>query len=347
MHHVLQQRLACAEDDLLSAVLLGESQLISYQTSWKGLLDDISTASASGQIDDDVISMANVVASSVAAIANCFVNLEQKQRNLKEQLMDGMECIFQRMGPVDLPQSTSCTNEPPSTTPSQPGFISLAYKWLLENIHNPYPSADVKLAIAQQSGCSVSSVSSWFISSRRRIGWTALCRDYFKNSRTDTLDAAYRAFVKEDPDRKLGSELAQAFMTVKVTAENLYSSIYCKSALAGSLDSVVRDVAEMNSQKADDEKRCGVDQGRLGRMRLGRRTRRFSEMESSAASCPSPNRAESPASSLDESLSNYSDGEGKDPYLPVLVGRKRRASSLDSNDCEGESYSSTSSKRAR
>lgn len=346
MHFSLQQRLARAEGDLLSAVLLGENQLISYQSSWKDLLDDVSTASASGQIDNDVITMANAVASSVAAIADCFVNLEQKQQNLKEQLLGGMEHILQRLDPVDSSPSTLCSEELPLSIAysSQPGFISLAYKWLLENIHNPYPPVDVKSAIAQQTGCSVSSVSSWFISSRRRIGWTTLCRDFFKNSRTDTVEAAYRAFVKEDPHRKLGSELVQSFMTIKVAAENLYSSIYCESALAGSLDSVVRDMAEVESCKVD-EKRCGVDQGILSKARSRRRRQWSSQKESLSSLCPSRNRAESPAS-LSESL-NDSGGENTDICPSVLVGKKRRASSLGFSPCEGEPQSSVSPKRAR
>ncbi|KAF8560025.1 hypothetical protein OG21DRAFT_1479878 [Imleria badia] len=159
-----------------------------------------------------------------------------------------------------------------------------------------YPSSEFKASLAQRYNSPIcSAVSSWFANARRRMGWTALCRDFFRNCRTDAVDVAYRVLVKEDPNHQPGPEITHAFVTMKVTAEGLYAAS-AKSALAGDLHTVVRDMPAEDNILARD----------------GRRGETEKMPSSSLVSC------------LDDSLTDESE-EDRSP--PSLAARKRHLSS--------------------
>lgn len=279
-------------------------------------------------------------------IASCFLELERLNQELKSKLRDDFVNILDGIGNISL----SSTPQPPSPSPTPPSrsfslihgtsFVTEAHSWLLENIANPYPSPTIKASLVQRYDCSISAINSWFVNARRRTGWTALCRDHFNGCRADALDAAYRALVKEDPNRQLPPDIVHAFVSVKVAAEELYSSTLTKSALASDLDTVVRDMTDgvvvpVNEQKCSEHG---------GSKASGVATQRKKPV---AQNCyPSPNH--SPSSSmpaLDESLTDESEDE--DILPPTTAGRKRRFSFLEGADAPMSESSTRLVKRLR
>ncbi|KAN0100307.1 hypothetical protein V8E55_000291 [Tylopilus felleus] len=77
----------------------------------------------------------------------------------------------------------------------------------------------VKASLAQRYNSFLSAINSWFINARRRMGWTALCRDHFSNCRADALDAAHRTLVEEDPNRRLPPHIIHAFISVNLASD--------------------------------------------------------------------------------------------------------------------------------
>ncbi|KAL4062674.1 hypothetical protein V8B97DRAFT_1756812 [Scleroderma yunnanense] len=244
----LRQRFSSIEDNLLTAI--ADGTLNTFQNNWSSLFTDFSRATF--QLDPATLTIVHTVASNVLAIVDCYSSMQKKQDELSGQLQDDWDRILGGISHIHM--DNAHTKEPPSpladySSPTSsdgnplPAFIAPAYAWLLQNLHHPYPSLEIKTTMATQSNCPLSSISAWFTNVRRRMGWTAICRDHFRNSRADTLNAAYRAFIKEDPARRLSSEVTQAFMTMKVNAECLYSSVLTRSTLASDLDSIVWDMA--------------------------------------------------------------------------------------------------------
>lgn len=279
----------------MSALTKGSDALASYDHCWSTLLKDLSSASLSGNASDELVSLAHSVAYRISSIASCFLAVESEQEIQTTQLLKDWDTSLREMETPDLSPSHGTVHGasrlPSPTTPSDhgsPPFLPSAYKWLLDNLHNPYPSAEVKTHIATTSGCSISSINSWFISARRRIGWTSLCRSTFNNCRTDMIDAAYRAFIKEDSSRRLSSEITQSFMTIRVAAESLYASTFSKSPLAAELDAVVRDMAEHEQLWGDEEDQRGRP-GFSGRVLQ----REWSSPSSLASSVPTPSSSDS------------------------------------------------------
>lgn len=208
-------------------------------------------------------------------------------------------------------------------------FIASAYSWLLDNVHNPYPSAQLKASIAENCGCSQNSVNTWFISARRRIGWTSLCREQFRNCRADATDAAYRALVRSDSSRPLPASVVQAFVAIKVNAEELYSSTFAQSALAKDLDAVVKDLSACDGQILVEENLDGT-LSKKSKTQACHKKQRLGSIDFHVSSVsPSP----PPASAIPALVSSLSDESEDEEQLdvapPLLAGRKRSASNLD------------------
>ena len=298
------------------------------------LQDDFWPATFCDDVGCGTIVETHSIPSRSAHIASCFLELEKLNQELKSKLRDDFVNILNGMGSISL----SSTPQPPSPSPTPPSrsssliqgtsFITEAYSWLLENIANPYPSSTVKASLAQRYNCSLSAINSWFVNARRRMGWTALCRDYFNNCRADALDAACRALVKEDPSRQLPVDVIHAFISVKVAAEELYSSTLTKSALASDLDTVVKDMSDQEGISVND-RQCSEPEGAMALSKasdVDPRNKKLVEQNCYLSPDHSPSSSSVPA--LDESLTDESEGD-EDILPPTLAGRKRRFSSSE------------------
>ncbi len=116
-----------------------------------------------------------------------------------------------------------------------PPHIPLAYAWLVDNLHNPYPATAVKARIASASGVSVKCIGDWFSNVRRRIGWSALLKRHFRGERTAMLDAAHAVFGKPglsdmlNVPQRVVNELLQVERTLKALyANKLEASTFAK-----------------------------------------------------------------------------------------------------------------------
>lgn len=256
--------------------------LTSYSQTLSALLVDFSAASLTGSVCNETLFLAHSVASRISNIASCHLGVKSEEENYSAQLRSDCDAMLRQMEALNLnaqpisAHSNSCrdTHSPVLLTTStldarysSPPFTVPAYQWLLDNLHNPYPSPEVKARIATASSCRVFSINSWFINARRRIGWTTLCRERFSNCKADMIDAAYRALVEEDPQRALPPGLRHSFFTMKVAAEGLYSSTFTKSAFAGDLDAIVKDRTEEDRKSADVGKCPQVEQANLTKVR--------------------------------------------------------------------------------
>jgi hypothetical protein len=154
-----------------------------------------------------------------------------------------------------------------------PPYIRPAYTWLLNNLHDPYPSKETKVTIAEESGSSPKDIDNWFINVRRRIGWNKLRSKHFENKRSLIVDAATR-FFKEvrqalspstiyasgiNPKANYDSE----FKAIENTARELYSAKLFGTPLATKLDESGRDLtpeAEVLAQVESSEVQRGAEE---------------------------------------------------------------------------------------
>lgn len=172
--------------------------------------DDLLSVVACGH--DGQVECPKLVITRFEAISQCLANVEAATVSLTSTIMSEFEDIF---ASLDLGSHDSQTQSPVTVvSPTQ---------WLLDNLHNPYPPGTVKRAMEGSPELGGRTVNEWFARARQRIGWTRLLRDRFNGCRSAATDAAFRAFVRDDPRSPLDIELYAAFMAVRAHANLVYT----------------------------------------------------------------------------------------------------------------------------
>lgn len=191
-----------AENDILSAILDGKDQFRRSECFWRASFEkDVASEESTLLLD--------VLSSRLDVISQCIERTEAAAEDnllVLDELLHGLEIAD--------------SEETQTVSPSS---------WLLDNLHNPYPSSATKATMEPSPELDGRPVNEWFVRARQRIGWTRLLRDRFGGCRTAATDAAFRAFVREDPRSPLDRELRAAFVAVKSHAELVYGSASTES----------------------------------------------------------------------------------------------------------------------
>ena len=173
--------------------------------------------------DHETRQLVDEVVGRIDELASDSYHFESQKLSLKDDLLNGLEDVFasltleeKTVAQLD-PISSAATASTPSST--ERDTISPA-QWLLDNLHNPYPPPHTRFSQGRSANCK--HVKDWFSKARQRIGWTRLLRDRFAGCRSITTDAAFRAFVRDDPDNPLDDDLKTAFSAIKSHAELVY-----------------------------------------------------------------------------------------------------------------------------
>lgn len=325
LNDTIREQLNTAQAGLLCA-LSGEKDLATYHTELTQLLDTISVSTSTARLDTSTAALARNVAMRVASVTDCLADIKRELRGLSDGLQDGWKNVLAKLPASTADQSRASHSQEVSTTANDTtlrhsSYLSPAYRWLLDNLDNPYPTAKVKERIASCANCSVASVNSWFMGARRRIGWTAICRQHFDNCRADAVDAAYRALVKGDASRTVSSEVSEAFLTMKTTAETLYSSTPAENPFSVDVDGVVKDTSESDGSHSDDNSKNPKTPAREvgGDEDLFDCTSPWSYRRTLCSPIVNPSHVPTP----EPSFSSESDDED-DVSPPVVTGQKRR-----------------------
>ncbi|KAF9648504.1 hypothetical protein BDM02DRAFT_3115268 [Thelephora ganbajun] len=173
--------------------------------------DDLLSAIPPDQDDRAIFS--EVMLSRLNIVSQCLANAEAAMVSVTLSTMAELDDLF---ASLDLESSGP---------PAQVECVVSPTQWLLDNLHNPYPSGAAKRAMEESPELCSRTVNEWFARARQRIGWTRLLRDRFSGCRSAATDAAFRAFVRDDPRSPLDAELYAAFMAVKAHANLVYAPL--------------------------------------------------------------------------------------------------------------------------
>ena len=215
------QRFLQAEDDFLLALHLDSQHLSAFAERWETLCAD--WESHLRKADHETRRLVDGVVGKIEELASDLHLVKSQTLSLEDDLLNGLEDVFASLtledkivtqlnpvpGPTALP--TTCSKERDAISPTQ---------WLLRNLHNPYPPPHVQFSEGLNANCK--HTKDWFSKARQRIGWTRLLRDRFAGCRSITTDAAFRAFVRDDPNNPLDDDLKTAFLAIKSHAQLVY-----------------------------------------------------------------------------------------------------------------------------
>nr|AGS09166.1 a1 homeodomain mating type protein [Heterobasidion irregulare] len=226
---VLRRRLLRAEQQLLDAVVEGPQALKSFYDSWTSLGHEIEYAVRHRTLGPDIYSVVEVVSASIQILATEFLDTHLQMQSLTDDFMSELGDTLSRFGLSEDPslpvisedrnhsEKTQSFTDPGATL--RPPSYASAYDWLLDNLHNPYPSPDIKSQFAQAYGLSPTAIGAWFKQVRQEIGWSTLSGEIFSGSRSKTTRAASLAYISRDPD--LPENVKHAFRVVRDKLERL------------------------------------------------------------------------------------------------------------------------------
>nr|AAZ20160.1 homeodomain mating-type protein [Coprinellus disseminatus] len=213
-----------------SSLQRGQGALASFLSTWqafelmfRGRSDHLHV-----QTLEKVYSFSSMVASVIEGVSETL--------SLNDRLCSDVSNV------LDEPDIAS--GDGPSLAP----YMKLASQWLVANIHNPYPSRDVRSSMAAQTNSSKKDIDSWFLDARKRIGWNDMRRKHFGNKQIDIVNAAKRFFLDIDPSHPLPQVVESEFAGIQLRALELHSAKFEESPLATRLDMSIIDMS--NSLKA-------------------------------------------------------------------------------------------------
>ncbi|KAG5650512.1 hypothetical protein H0H81_011990 [Sphagnurus paluster] len=311
------RRISLIESELLK---LNPSTVDSFHPRWTTLVDDLKLAIESESLSDSTITIAYTLASRVSKMFQTFLDLEALAEKLMTSLLDDDNTTTS-----DTPSLVSEVSDV-----AVPKYIKPSYDWLLDNLHDPYPSTRVRDAIAHKSGTARRDVDNWFIDARKRIGWNALRKASFNNKRVEIVDAATRFFIQDDPKRPIDPTIEYEFISMKKRAQDLYVDKFTESVLVAKLDVAVKNLTPRTKAEAKAEEQ------------------RLRQLQKDRNSYPSPERSpeQSPEPTRLSPVPDQEDEDNKAPESISMTSRKRRYPSVDPQS-SGDVLGDITTKRAR
>lgn len=252
----IRQRFLQAEQEFALAARSDGQLLADFAERWQTLQSDWEPLRV--EADCNTRQLVDSVATRIEELSRDIYLVESRAMSLEDDLLSSLQDVFASLTLEDcvavhanpVPETTIAAQSPPSDhhaiSPSQ---------WLLRNLHNPYPLPHIQFS-KRTPGSKY--VKDWFAKARQRIGWTRLLRDRFAGCRSLAIDAAFRAFVRDDPTNPLDTDLKTAFLAIKSHAELVYGN---EAAPSSSPPKRLRSVSptpsltfSSGSEDSDDEK---------------------------------------------------------------------------------------------
>ena len=232
MNATLRDRLILVEQQfLISVVANDEAALEDFFREWSQLTRHFKAVEASGDLDDSTIILLSHVSRVIKATADCMLECEAILNDAQSYSMNdplnllSNNTLSVSTNPLSFPSHRLLfSNISPSGTLGILGQKKLldahAYRWLTQNIHNPYPSSTQLQTICDESMTSVAHAELWFQEVRDTIGWTRLSNEFFGGSLSATVTTAKRVYLEHDSAIPFG--IAFTFAAVKASMEALF-----------------------------------------------------------------------------------------------------------------------------
>ncbi|KAK7695268.1 hypothetical protein QCA50_002458 [Cerrena zonata] len=224
----LRNQLSAVQDLFISSLLHDDRSLVAFDQHWNTLVAWVTRGVQEGWLEQDVAQLAynsaTLIATYVDSLHICAETVEAMVFDVK----DALARLTLSDAVAVVPSSKSISEKHVHADGERicpPSYIPAAYQWLMENIHNPYPTSHVKHDLASRSGLSTRQVHDWFKAARRSIGWVDFSRKHFQGSRSLAVEAAAQVLLEQGTSRQIPLEIEVDILSLKGTAECLYSAV--------------------------------------------------------------------------------------------------------------------------
>ncbi|KAI0296253.1 hypothetical protein BC826DRAFT_1006101 [Russula brevipes] len=231
MEATLRERLVSLEQQFLLPVLSRDDEALEeFSREWSQLSNHIKAAAADRKLDDKTALLFFQVSGSLENVANCMLQSEAILQDAQSRLIKDLIHEIPTNAPETLSQRppiapyhllfSSHSSLRQATLGQHKALGTYAYRWLMQNLHDPYPTTTQMQVLGVMSGTTATQVDTWFEEIRDTIGWTKLSREFFASSPRATIAMARRVYLQRDND--VPFSVVFAFMEVKAIAETLF-----------------------------------------------------------------------------------------------------------------------------
>ncbi|KAI0785029.1 hypothetical protein C8Q75DRAFT_341558 [Abortiporus biennis] len=214
----LKQRFLRAPTLFRAAINDGHPALEAFESDWDQLRLDLERSLSCSSIEPEDLAVVHTVSLQIESLSQSLAKMEQTASSVTESMISDIGDILSNMAITDSSSSPLSYRHVHVPIPS---YIKEAFFWLLDNIHDPYPSPHDKLQLSHDVGCSTRMLTEWFKSMRHCIGWTDMCKRHFAGSRRKAREAAYHVFVSCRIDT-LSPHIVADFLAVQSRLRSLY-----------------------------------------------------------------------------------------------------------------------------
>lgn len=212
-----KDRFLRAETSFLAALSSGKAALAEFEPQWDALQADFEQAITHSALDSTEVEMAYSVASRIAILSDSFLKLEEVTADRTATMLAEMDVALSNLTLQDTPMVPSAAVRQ-RTVP----YISAPFSWLLNNLHDPYPSTSLKRAWARDAQVSLRVMDDWFKSVRKEIGWVAFTQAHFRGLRSMATAAASSVLLDDRSNPPVPFEVEADLLVIKTKLENLY-----------------------------------------------------------------------------------------------------------------------------
>ena len=234
MNATLRDRLILLEQRFLIAVITqDETAVEEFSLELSQLTHYFKALEASEDLDDNTTLLLSQVSQVIKATTQCMLGCEEISKEARTGLISCSSLPLPSDDP--LPVSTSRPTVTPypllfsyDSSSGTPGILgqnklldACAYRWLMQHMHNPYPTSTQLQIIGDESTTSTAQAELWFQEARDLVGWTKLSDEFFTGSLDATITAAKRVYLEHD--NTVPFCIAFAFSKAKAFMETLFA----------------------------------------------------------------------------------------------------------------------------
>ncbi|KAK0465619.1 C-terminal domain of homeodomain 1-domain-containing protein [Desarmillaria tabescens] len=317
----IQNRLSVAVEQFF-AHNSDNSLLDDFTGVLESLYEDTLHSHRSGVLNTETANLAYSVADTIESICQTLVELDVAGDSVTSQYEKKLNRI--------VAEKTKDSSASLCSSSSVCSYVEPAYRWLSENLHNPYPTREVRNKICRETSTSRKDLDNWFTNARRRMGWTSLLK-HFDGDRDRMVEAATIFFSGEIVHWENRYDFTDiAFSDMESTFKDLYANKFEQSNLGRKLGGVVKNMTPELQEEERANKKRREEQREAERRAKKARMEKAKEAEARRA-YPSPDR---------------SPGRTPDPSLPseATPTRKRRSSD-DDEDSDADVHRSKKQSR--
>lgn len=233
MDATLRDKLVLVEQRFLIAVVShDEAALRDVFQEWSRLFRHFQAAKASGTLDDNTTLLLSRISQAIKATTEYMLEcediaLEAQKSSISSSNsslpLDGLLSASTNqttIAPCHLVFSPISSSGKPSVLGRSKILDACAYRWFMQNMHNPYPTSTQLQVIGDESNTSVAQVELWFQEARDSVGWTSLSHEFFTGSLDATITIAKRVYLEHDDT--VPFRIRFAFFKVKAFIETLF-----------------------------------------------------------------------------------------------------------------------------